>query len=134
MPRAARKFHGLYINVNLTCGDPVVSPYYSKKLGPTVCHRCAQLIDDPELVSEIAGLKLTHSVVLPSCGDKTCGKHITKRKRKRALKKPSQEDRKRKKRKMKQEASNKQTPAWLQNCKQNWSNIRNKVKEEKKEE
>ena len=34
-------------------------PYYSKKLGPTVCQRCAQLIDDPELVSEIAGLKLT---------------------------------------------------------------------------
>ena len=57
----------MYINANLTCGDLAVSPYCSKKLGPTVCHRCAQLIDDPELVSEIAGLKLTHSVVLPSC-------------------------------------------------------------------
>ena len=117
----------MYINANLTCGDPVSSPYYSQKLGPTVCNRCAQLIDDPKLVAEIGSLTLSYSIVLPSCGE-TCGEHIVKRKRKRALKKVTQADRKRKKRKMKEAA--KPTPAWLQRSKEHWNSIRNKVKKD----
>ena len=88
-------------------------------MGPTV-------IDDPKLVAEIGSLMLTYSIVLPSCGDKTCGEHITKRKLKRALKRSSQADRKLTKSKDERNI----IPADTRVVTAHWKNIRNRVKKE----
>ena len=51
----------------------VQSPYYNEKLGPVCCHNCGIVIIDPEIITEVAKLKIKFSVVKASCGaDRSC--------------------------------------------------------------